>query len=283
MILFLLLLLPCSAWPFSVLTLFVWWQEGHPACKKLSDGVLAWLFVWSEVQTDLHMVQWMPLALTISCFSKIQIEILPFWYRLTRVVPEKGPLNGCVCVCVWCYCCSFQVCNKAGEVHCFVNHAAFRVCQPSVFSVQSDGSGWSCNAVGITSGEDVRIVQWRRRGMVRSFDISVDHTLWSGTGFGSQSWLPAHSDVSFLLLLEFVHVIGTTHVVCGAGTMKWYSVRLFVHLSVRLFVLAWALSIKPIIVGLLLWALRAGDIDQLLQQWCAVGECGQCYIVSICR
>jgi len=25
---------------------------------------------------------------------------LPFWYRLTRVVPEKGPLNGCVCVCV---------------------------------------------------------------------------------------------------------------------------------------------------------------------------------------
>jgi len=23
---------------------------GHPACKKLSDEVLAWLFVWSEVQ-----------------------------------------------------------------------------------------------------------------------------------------------------------------------------------------------------------------------------------------
>jgi len=26
-------------------------QEGHPACKKLSDGVLAWSSVWSEVQT----------------------------------------------------------------------------------------------------------------------------------------------------------------------------------------------------------------------------------------
>ena len=25
--------------------------EGHPACKKLSGGVLAWLSVWSEVQT----------------------------------------------------------------------------------------------------------------------------------------------------------------------------------------------------------------------------------------
>jgi len=25
--------------------------------------------------------------------------VLPFWYRLTRVVPDKGPLNGCECVC----------------------------------------------------------------------------------------------------------------------------------------------------------------------------------------
>jgi len=33
----------------SCLTLLVWQQEGHPACKKLSDEVLAWLSVWSEV------------------------------------------------------------------------------------------------------------------------------------------------------------------------------------------------------------------------------------------
>jgi len=26
-------------------------QEGHPACKKLSGEVLAWLSVWSEMQT----------------------------------------------------------------------------------------------------------------------------------------------------------------------------------------------------------------------------------------
>jgi len=32
-------------------TLLVGWQEGHPACKKLSGGVLAWLSVWSLVQT----------------------------------------------------------------------------------------------------------------------------------------------------------------------------------------------------------------------------------------
>ena len=36
---------------FSALTLLVGRQEGHPACKKQSGGVLAWLSVWSDVQT----------------------------------------------------------------------------------------------------------------------------------------------------------------------------------------------------------------------------------------
>ena len=35
----------------GALTLLVGRQEGHPACKKQSGGVLAWLSVWSEVQT----------------------------------------------------------------------------------------------------------------------------------------------------------------------------------------------------------------------------------------
>ena len=57
---------------FSALTLLVGRQEGHPACKKLCGGVLACLSVWSEVQTCI-MTQLMPLPLTVSCFSKIQI------------------------------------------------------------------------------------------------------------------------------------------------------------------------------------------------------------------
>ena len=40
-----------SGLAFSALTLLVGRQEGHPACKKLSGGVLARLSVWSEVQT----------------------------------------------------------------------------------------------------------------------------------------------------------------------------------------------------------------------------------------
>jgi len=42
------LLIACA---FSALTLLVGRQEGHPSCKKLSGEVLAWLSVWSEVQT----------------------------------------------------------------------------------------------------------------------------------------------------------------------------------------------------------------------------------------
>ena len=53
------------------------------------------MVIYLELGADLHMAQLMPLPLTV--FSKIQIG-LPFWYRVTWVVPEKGPLNGCVCV-----------------------------------------------------------------------------------------------------------------------------------------------------------------------------------------
>jgi len=61
---------------FSALTLLVGRQEGHPACKNLSGGVLAWLAVWSEVQTCMWP-QLMPLPLAVSCFSKVHTG-LPF-------------------------------------------------------------------------------------------------------------------------------------------------------------------------------------------------------------
>jgi len=80
---------------FSALMLLVGQQEGHPACKKLSGEVLAWLSVWSEV----HMAQLMPLPLTVSYFSKIQIGFT-FLVPAHLGRPGKGPLNGCVCVCV---------------------------------------------------------------------------------------------------------------------------------------------------------------------------------------
>jgi len=83
---------------FSALTLSVGRQEGHPACKKLSSGVLAWSSVWSEVQTCIWP-SWCHCH-SLSVASVKSRLVLPFWYWLTQVVPDKGPLYRCVCVCL---------------------------------------------------------------------------------------------------------------------------------------------------------------------------------------
>ena len=72
---------------FSALTLLFGQQEGHPACKKCG-GVLAWLSVWSKLQTCIFP-SWCHCH-SLSLASVKSRLVLPFWYRLTRVVPEKG-------------------------------------------------------------------------------------------------------------------------------------------------------------------------------------------------
>ena len=96
----------CTDCAFSALMLLVGWQEGHPACKKLSGEVLAWLSVWSKVQTCIS--QLMPLPLTVSCFSKIQIGFT-FLVPAHLGSPGKGPLNGCVCVFLYRFIITFNV------------------------------------------------------------------------------------------------------------------------------------------------------------------------------
>ena len=59
------------AFAFSALTLLVGWQEGHPACKNWV--VRCWLGYLSGARCRLAYAQLMPLPLTVSCFSKIQI------------------------------------------------------------------------------------------------------------------------------------------------------------------------------------------------------------------
>ena len=80
--------------PFSALTLLVGRQEGHPACKK-TEWWGAGMVVCLERDADLHIAQLMPLPLTVSCFSKVQIGFT-FLVPAHPVVPDKGPLNGCV-------------------------------------------------------------------------------------------------------------------------------------------------------------------------------------------
>ena len=52
--------------------MLVGWQEGHPACKK-TEWWGAGVVVCLEQGAYLHMIQLMPLPLTVSCFSKTQI------------------------------------------------------------------------------------------------------------------------------------------------------------------------------------------------------------------
>ena len=84
---------------FSALTQLVGRQEGHPACKKQSAGVLAWFSVWSKVQTCIRS-SWCHCH-SLSLASVKSRLVLPFLYRLTQVVPEKRLLNGCLCPFVW--------------------------------------------------------------------------------------------------------------------------------------------------------------------------------------
>jgi len=65
-------------------------RKGIRPVKKLEwwgDGMVICL----ERDADLLMAHLQPLALVKSRL------VLPFWYRLTWVVPEKEPLNVCVC------------------------------------------------------------------------------------------------------------------------------------------------------------------------------------------
>jgi len=78
---------------FSALMLLVGQQEVYLACKNWLVG--CWRGYLSGWGGDLHMAQMMPLPFTISCSSKSRL-VLPFWYWLTRVVPDKRPLNGCI-------------------------------------------------------------------------------------------------------------------------------------------------------------------------------------------
>jgi len=115
--------------------LWRYWLGGRKGIRTIKNWLVGCWRGCLEWGADLHMAQLMPLQLTLtdSCFSKIQIGftflvpaypgsprqraakwacvlgthnlvksrlVLLFWYRLTLVVLDKGPLNECVCVCV---------------------------------------------------------------------------------------------------------------------------------------------------------------------------------------
>ena len=74
--------------------LLVGQQEGHPACKKLSGGVIR-----LERGADLHMAHLMPLPLTVSYFSKIQIGFAFLVLAHPGSPGQRAVKRVCVCFC----------------------------------------------------------------------------------------------------------------------------------------------------------------------------------------
>jgi len=127
---------------FSALMLLVGWQEGHPACKKLEwwgTGMVICL----ERDANLHTAQLMPLPLTVSCFSKIQIGFT-FLVPAHPGSPEKRAVKR---VCVLSYIKMLYVISSFvdSDVSCTtINVTASAVCcQPrsQEISISCCGSG----------------------------------------------------------------------------------------------------------------------------------------------
>ena len=70
-------------------------QEGHPACKNRVVGCWCGCLSGARCRLAYGHCHYHSLSLASVKFRLV----LPFWYRLTWVVTEKGPLNQCVCVC----------------------------------------------------------------------------------------------------------------------------------------------------------------------------------------
>ena len=73
-----------------VLTLLVGQQEGYPASKK-TECWCSSMVICLKRGAGMHMAQLMPLPLTVSCFSKIQIGF--------TFLPRQRAIK-LVCVCV---------------------------------------------------------------------------------------------------------------------------------------------------------------------------------------
>jgi len=168
----------CQCFAFSVLTLLVKHQEGHPACKKLSGG--CWCGYLSG--TTCRLAYGPADATATHCLS-LQWNpdwFLPFWYRLTRVVPDKGPLNvriqqcqlvifAVICLVNLEHCCKPVECVLLWNCPRCVYSA--RKLQPHECPYNIYSEGYSCGSYG--GGSAATCVSLKKWVFLRSREESV--------------------------------------------------------------------------------------------------------------
>ena len=87
--------------------------------------MLAWLSAWSGVQTCIWPSGCQCYSLSLA--SVKSSLVLPFWYRSTQVVPDKVPLNRCVCVVLFLCLAHFLLAYFIGEVFVHFSHWSYGV------------------------------------------------------------------------------------------------------------------------------------------------------------
>jgi len=115
-----------------------------------------------------------PADAIVSCFSKIQIG-LPFWYRPTHVVPEKGLLNVCV---LGCFKNSIKICSycRPHRVHNIDKACCYRFNQHGCLYIS-----WSVRELSVIGGSTLEDATRRIMRTVFTTNLALQYN-WTGHG-----------------------------------------------------------------------------------------------------
>ena len=128
---------PCSAY-YVPSVLWRCWLGGRKGTWPVKNWVVGcWHGYLSGARRKLAWPSWCHCH-SLSLASVKSRLVLPFWYWLTHVVLDKGPLNVCVCVCV--HACVHVLMQKVVTLNtcCDNRHSSCHISQPVFFRATDD-------------------------------------------------------------------------------------------------------------------------------------------------
>ena len=112
------------------------WLGGRKGILPVKNWWGAGMVICLERGADLHMAQLMPLPVTVSCFSKIQIGFT-FLVPAHLGSPGKGSLNGCVLLLALIACVNTKD-ARLDPAHSYASLYTYLVtCKPQLFGISA--------------------------------------------------------------------------------------------------------------------------------------------------
>jgi len=138
------------------------WLGGRKGIRLVKNWVVGCWHGYLGWGAVLHIAQQMPLPLTISCSSKSRLVltflVLPFWYLLNRVVPDRFQQSSKTVVCV----CGFAFLSLFLNSFCVVL---------STITANKDeytnACSWGSRSIHTRTGRSWSRRSWVYRGIVR--------------------------------------------------------------------------------------------------------------------